>query len=76
MQYSYNKVDENKIKSYLNEFKYGNVNIYGTVQDDPDITEDRIRMLVSADSLSQGLNSYKYSGTVLLSIYKNNRIEE
>src|SRR5947207_9049000 len=40
MQYSYYKKNDTDLSSYLNQFKYGNVNLYGTIQDDPDVNKE------------------------------------
>jgi competence protein ComEC len=71
MQYYYHKVDDNSIQRSAGKFKYSNVIIYGTITDEPDVNDDRMRMIVEVDSLSQGINTFQFKGSVLVSVYRN-----
>jgi competence protein ComEC len=71
MQYYYYKVEDNNISGNTQRFKYSSVVVYGTITDDPDIREDRIRTIVEIDSLTQGFNSYYFTGTLNASVYRN-----
>jgi competence protein ComEC len=71
MQYYYYKIDDNSILRNAGHFKYSNVILYGTISDDPDIKDDRLRLMIDTDSLSQGTNSFQIKGTVLATVYKN-----
>ena len=71
MQYYYYKVEDNSISGNTARFKYSSVVVYGTITDDPDIRDDRIRAIVEIDSLTQGFNSYYFTGTLSASVNRN-----
>lgn len=71
MQFNYYKIDEMSIERNIHKLKGGYSVVFGVVSDDPVLNDDRIRMLVDLDSVSQGMNSYKFSGSIQVSIYRN-----
>ena len=76
MQFRYYKLDENCIYKNIDSLKNKNTVLYGTLSEEPDVKDDRIKIVVDADSLSQGGKLYPYNGTVIATIYKNKFTEK
>lgn len=70
-EYVYNRVNESSISSLAENYKNKEVLLYGTVVEQPDFKDDRIRLILEADSIQFGPKIISAEGNVQAAIYKN-----
>jgi len=76
MQFRYYKLDEYSLYKNIDSLKNKNTVLFGTLSEEPDIKEDRIKIVIDSDSLSQSDKLYNYRGTVIATVYKNKFTEK
>lgn len=70
-QYSYNYTSSHDISRSIDECKDKNVILYGTLVEPPDLSENKIRLILEADSLVYDNKSFEVEGNVSALVYKN-----
>jgi competence protein ComEC len=74
-QYRYLVINEKSIESYINKTGENGVKLFGKIIEQPDIREDRIRLIISADSVSISGNIFFSEGNVIATVYRNHFLE-
>jgi competence protein ComEC len=67
----YNRFTEKNISGQIAHLKDKEVTLYGNVIEQPDIKDERVRMIIETDSVKEGNNLYIVEGNVQAAIYKN-----
>lgn len=67
----YNRYTENNISGQVVRLKDKEVTLYGTVIEQPDVKDERVRMIIETDSVKEGNHLYIVKGNVQAVIYKN-----
>ena len=69
--YLYNRDNEIGISSLAKNLKEKEVFLYGTVTEQPDIKDDRVRIILQTDSIVYGTNIFPVIGNIQATVYKN-----
>ena len=69
--YVYNRDSEGNISSLAKNFKDKEVLLYGTVLEQPDFKNDRVRLIIGTDSIKFGSKIISAGGNVQAAVYKN-----
>lgn len=72
----YNKPGIENISSTVSEFKDKEIHLFGRVQEQPEINDERIRIIIAADSLSSEQNTIGLRYNIQASVYKSKYREQ
>lgn len=67
----YNRETEENIGGYIHQFKDKEVSIYGSLIEQPEVKDERVRMIIEADSIRYAEKLYAVGGNVQAVVYKN-----
>ena len=70
-EYLFNRVNDSSISSLAENYKNKEVLLYGTVVEQPDFKDDRVRLILETDSIKFGPKIVSADGNVQAAIYKN-----
>jgi len=70
-EFVYNRNSENNISEKIYQFKDKEVTLYGTLIEQPEVKDERVRMIIETDSIKLGANTFTATGNVQAVIYKN-----
>jgi competence protein ComEC len=67
----YNRTTEENIAGLVEKFKDAELTVSGTVIEQPDVKDERVRMIVKTDSVKKGENTFIVNGNIQAVVYKN-----
>lgn len=70
-EYVYNFTSSSDISRSIDAYRNKNVILYGTLIEPPDLSENRVRFILNADSLVSENRSLEVEGNVNIAVYKN-----
>ncbi|MGA2667608.1 MAG: DNA internalization-related competence protein ComEC/Rec2 [Ignavibacteria bacterium] len=70
-QYRYNTLNEKSIESFISRAGESNIILFGKVIEQPDIRTDRIRLIISSDSISFSNAHIITEGNIIATVYKD-----
>lgn len=72
----YNRPDVKNIKLAVSKLRDEEIRLFGKVLEQPDVKDDRVRLIVSSDSLHNSQKNYRISGNIQVTVYKNKYRED